>query len=147
MLYILSGYSTVETNRSSPSMQSISLDGPRKERILMVPEVEKTLYCSRMASAVTLKTGQVLVTGGSGMERDVFLLNGTDLNEGIRRRSLLVGRLGHASTVRMLRTEEVVLVAGGWSDERKPLNSVELFIVGHRHENCSLWLRRRNFGC
>jgi len=96
----------------------------------MVPEANHAPYSSRMASAVTLNSGQILVTGGSGMEKDVFLFNGTEQTVWTHRKPMKEGRLGHASTVTMLAAEETVLVAGGWSRERHPLKSVELYKVG-----------------
>ena len=118
-------------------MQSIGLDGRGKEHSLMVPAVKEIPYYSRMASAITLSTGEVLVTGGSGMKMDdVFLLNGTEMNVWIRCKPLLEGRLGHASIEQILGSEVTVVVAGGWGNTGQLLASVELFRVEqNRWEN------------
>ena len=123
----------METARSISSMQSVGLEGPGQEHKLVVPGGGKEPYCSRMASAVTLTNGDILVTGGKGRGRDVFLLTGQDLRTWVRRQSLLQARRGHSSTVIMLGSEERVLVAGGWDDRRKALASVELYSVGQNN--------------
>ena len=76
---MLGGYSPVAplgTGRSMPSIQMIGLDNHVKEHKLLIPETNKRLSysSSRLASAVTLATGEVILTGGLGMEREVFLL-------------------------------------------------------------------------
>jgi hypothetical protein len=125
-----SGYNTIETNRAIPTMQNIGLNGRGKELSVMVHDEKETPLYSRMASAATLSTGEVLMTGGSGMDMDdVFLLSGTEMNVCIRREPLLEGRLGHASIEQMLGNEVTVVVAGGWGNRRQALASVELFRV------------------
>jgi len=82
---------------------------------------------------VTLLNGNILVTGGKGRERDVFLLTGEDTKIWVRRQSLRQGRRGHSSTVVMLGSEERVVVAGGWDARGRCLASVELFSEGQNN--------------
>ena len=134
ILAMLGGYSPVAllgTGRSMPSIQMIGLDNHVKEHKLLIPETNKRLShsSSRLASAVTLSTGEVILTGGLGMEREVFLLSGLNLEKIVQKNKMSAGRLGHASVATRLGGEESVLVAGGWDSEGIASTSVEVFSV------------------
>ena len=128
-LSILSGYSPVESGWAIDSMQIVGLEDHGKEHKLTIPGARGEPYFSRMASAVTLSTQEVLVTGGRGMEHDVFLLKGADLQNWVRQKDMQKGRFCHSSAATTLGNKECVLVAGGWDDKGKPSTSVELFSV------------------
>jgi len=131
ILHILSGYGTRNTGRSIYSMQSIDLKGTKKEHKLVETGGNVNWrYNSRLASAVTLANGDVLVTGGKVAGRDVFLLTGQDLQTWTHRQSMIQARLGHSSIQIMLGSEEHVMVAGGWDAQHVPQSSVELYSMG-----------------
>ena len=105
----------------------MGLKAPNEEHKLVVSEKEMTPYHSRLASAVTLTGGDVLVTGGRGTEHNVYLLTGQDW---VPRQRMLQDRLGHSSIRIMLGSEEHVMVAGGWDGLGVAMDSVELYSVG-----------------
>jgi len=129
VLSILSGYSPIEEGWGIPSMQIVKLDGPGEEHKLTIPGARGKPYSARMASAVALSTKQILVTGGKGMEKDVFLISGPELKDWERQKGLNHGRFCHSSIVTVLDGSENVLVAGGWNEKGRALKSVELFSV------------------
>ena len=129
VLSILSGYSPVEEGWAIPSMQIVKLDGPGEEHKLTIPGASGEPYSARMASSVALSTKQILVTGGKGMEKDVFLISGPGLKNWERQKGMKQGRFCHSSIVTVLGGKESVLVAGGWNAKGQALSSVELFSV------------------
>ena len=129
---MLGGYNPlapVDTGRSLSTMQVVGLDGQVRETELEIPGNKAAPYFSRMASAVTLSTKEVLLTGGLFMEREVFLLKDTNLQTWVQQSRMLNGRLCHASVATMVGGEESVLVAGGWTTDGEASSSVELFSV------------------
>ena len=65
MLKIISGYSPDEEVQALSSSLVLTTDGPKKEA--PYPSL------SRLSAAVTLATGAVLVTGGRGSEKQVWM--------------------------------------------------------------------------
>ena len=111
------------------SMQAVSLRGLEEEQEILVKGrgEASSPYSSRLAAAVSLPSGEVLVTGGRGRDRQVFLLFGPGLATWRSRASMKRGRLGHAAVSLELGGKEVVMVAGGWDKGGRALASVELF--------------------
>ena len=101
-------------------MQAVGLGGPREEQYIS--------SSFRLAAAVTLSSGQVLLTGGKDSERKVFLLSGPGLTSWQSKEDMLEARRGHAA-VRLQLSEEVVVVAGGWGLRGEVLASVEVYSV------------------
>ena len=111
------------------SLQAVSLRGLKEEQEIIVQGRGEAVspYSSRLAAAVSLSSGEVLVTGGRGRDRQVFLLSGPGLATWRSRASMKRGRLGHAAVSLELGGQEVVMVAGGWDKGGRALASVELF--------------------
>ena len=76
-------------------------------------EVDSEPYYTRLAAAVSISSGDILITGGMDRERDVFLLSSTGLLK--RCRGMKHGRFGHAATRLLVDQEEMVVVAGGFT--------------------------------
>ena len=74
---------------------------------------------TRLAAAVTLRTGSVVVTGGRGGERDVWMSTVDTPVMWSRRQDMLEGRKGHAAVVVNIGSEDMVVVAGGGTMEEK----------------------------
>ena len=119
-LLMISGYS-ISDGGSYASLQRVGLEGAHQEELFST--------VGRMASAVTLSTGEVLLTGGKGVEQVVFLLDGPDLSKWVPKQHLQEGRQGHSSIATILGpgSGEKVIVAGGWSEKGETLKSVELY--------------------
>ena len=81
----------------------------------------------RLAAAVTLRTGSVVVTGGRGGERDVWMSTVDTPVMWSRRQDMLEGRKGHAAVVVNIGSEDMVVVAGGWGNGGKELDSVHVY--------------------
>ena len=94
-------------------MQAVGLHGIQEEQEIILGGKSEAGYFSRLAAAVTLSSGNVLITGGRHWEHEVFLLSGSGLSRWEARASMIVGRLGHAA-IRLPLREESVMVAGGW---------------------------------
>ena len=109
-------------------MQAVGLHNMYNEQQIRV-EGSYMTYSSRLATAVTLSSGEVLVVGGRGQEQHVFLLVGPQLTSWQPKAHLKNGRLGHAAAGFSLGGEEVVVVAGGWDKNNMALASVELYSV------------------
>ena len=127
-LVLLSGYSDSEEDWALASLQRVGVTGPAREQQLRkrggaVP------YSSRLALAVTLASGSLLVTGGMSKERDVFLVSGSALEDWQPRRRMIHGRLGHAGARLVVGGEEQVAVAGGWDTAGLAQASVEVYSV------------------
>ena len=118
-LQIISGYNPEEEDQTLSSIQFLTTDGPRKEA--SYPSL------SRLAAAVTLTTGDVVVTGGRGSEKQVWMNPSTSSASWTRRKDLPEGRRGHAMAVVGLRGGEVVVVAGGWGLLAQELPSVNVY--------------------
>ena len=130
LMYLISGYTALTTHRALPNMQAIGPHGLNEEEKIIIDGNKEQNYSSRLAAAVTLSSGGVLVTGGKGREREVFLLSGPHLATWQRRADLLHPRMGHAALNLQMDGEEVVMVAGGWDRGGRTLSSVEIFLVG-----------------
>ena len=109
-------------------MQAVGLHNMYNDQQIRVEGSYET-YSSRLATAVSLSSGDVLVVGGRGQEQQVFLLVGPQLTIWQPKAHLKSGRLGHAAVGFFLGGEEVVVVAGGWDKNNMALASVELYIV------------------
>ena len=129
-LYLISGYSALNVHRALPSIQAVGLQGLGKERTIVLDGNKEESYSSRLAAAVALSSGRVLITGGKGREREVFLLSGPNLSRWQRRADMGSPRMGHAAVSLQMDGMEVVLVAGGWDQRGRTLSSVEIFLVG-----------------
>ena len=81
---------------------------------------------SRLANAVTLSSGAIVVTGGRGSENDVWMSSSS--NQWNRKKNMPVGRKGHAAAAVMVGGIESVIVAGGWDLHGKELLSVSMFM-------------------
>ena len=114
-LHIFSGYNNFGQAALS-TLQSISVnDWGEEQEIVVAREGEpKRAYFSRHASAVTLASGDILVTGGMRRETEAFLVDGRDLTKWTPRSSMHHPRSGHSSAKIVLDREEKVLVVGGW---------------------------------
>ena len=128
-LYLISGYNTLTAHRALPSIQAIGLHGPHEEQTIVIDGNKEESYSSRLAAAVALASGGVLLTGGKGMEQEVFLLSGPDLSIWQRRADMRSPRMGHAAVSLQLDGSEVVMVGGGWDRRGRTLSSVEIFLV------------------
>ena len=82
---------------------------------------------SRLASAVTLRTGEILVTGGLGSGKEVWLSSPITPSTWNKRKDMLIGRKGHATAAIILGEQEVVVVAGGWDSSGQELASVLVY--------------------
>ena len=118
-LQIISGFNPEEEGRVLPSLQCLTTEGPNKE--VFYPSL------SRLAAAVTLETGGVVVTGGLGSENQVWIKPSTTDVTWSRGKDMFEGRKGHAAGIVKLDEIEVVVVAGGWGIMDEELNSVELY--------------------
>ena len=110
-LVIIGGYADFEKEGYAlPSIQRVGLQGTHPEEQL---EVDSEPYYTRLAAAVSISSGDILITGGMHKERDVFLLSSAGLLK--RCRSMKHGRFGHAATRLLVDQEEIVVVAGGFT--------------------------------
>ena len=129
-VYLISGYSALNLHRALPSVQAIGLRGLQEEQTIFLDGNKEESYSSRLAAAVALSSGGVLITGGKGREQEVFLLSGPKLSSWQRGADMRSPRMGHAAVSLELDGTEVVMVAGGWDRRGKTLSSVEIFVVG-----------------
>ena len=92
---------------------------------------------ARFASAITLHSGKILVTGGLNRGKEVHLVNGPGYNYSwTQRKEMLYPRAGHAIAKLDIDEEECVIVAGGYDLNRKFHTSVEYYMV-----NKDTWIR------
>jgi hypothetical protein len=117
-LLIISGYNFDEEDQTVPLIQSLTTGGPKKE----VPFPSH----SRLGAAVTLGNGAVVVTGGRGSEKQVWMTPQTASAIWKRRKDMLEGRKGHATAAVKVGGVEVVVVAGGWDCNGQELDSVHM---------------------
>ena len=127
-MYLFSGYSALTMQRALPTFQTISSQGLTAEEKIVIDGKER--YSSRLAAAVTLSSGDVLITGGKEREQQVFLVSGLAHKTWLRRADMLTPRIGHAAVSFQLDGKETVMVAGGWDRLGRTLSSVEIFLVG-----------------
>ena len=122
LLHIIGGRSHFKS--SLESMQSVGLQDTSKEQQMMV---DRRLHSSRFASAVTLSTGDLVITGGKRNQRDAFLIIQSNLTNWSRLPRMRYGRYAHSSCSFTQDKEERVIVAGGWSEQGKAQASVEIY--------------------
>jgi hypothetical protein len=128
---MIDGYSPDEEDGILSSIQFLTIEGSKNET-----------YCpfqTRLAAAVTLSTGAIVVTGGCGSENKVWMNPSLPSRIWHRKQEMPEGRKGHASTSIRLRGEEVVIVAGGWGVMGTELSSV--FVYKPEHD---MWSRLPN---
>ena len=127
-LHILSGESE-DSETTSTTMHSVGLEDHGEERkIVILGDHKDEKYASLQASAVSLSSGDVLITGGIGQERQVYLFKETNQARWTRRQPMNHPRSGHASARVVLGRNEKVLVAGGWIPPgQHPQASVEIY--------------------
>ena len=80
---------------------------------------------SRLAKAVTLSTGDIVVTGGRGSENEVWMKLVS--SQWTRKKDMPEGRKGHAAAAVNVGGQEVVVVAGGWGVGGKELASTSRY--------------------
>ena len=124
VLHVIGGRSHFK--RSLDSMQSITIEEPSKEQRMMVGQ---KLHSSLFASAVTLSSGDLIITGGKKSPRDAFLISRFNLTNWSRLPRMKHGRFSHSSCILIQDKEERVLVAGGWSEQGRAQASVEIYSV------------------
>ena len=114
-LHIFSGFNNFGQAALS-TLQSIGLENWSEEQEIVAARLgePKRAYFSRHASAITLASGDILVTGGMRRETEVFLVDGNDVTKWSPRSSMQHPRSGHSSARIVLGREEKVLVVGGW---------------------------------
>ena len=118
-LIIISGYNFDHEDQTLPSTQNMATKGPQKEEIFPSH--------SRLSAAVTLGNGTVVVTGGRGSEKQVWMSLTTSSLKWGKRHDMMEGRKGHAAAAVSLDNLEVMIVAGGWGFKGKELDSVHLY--------------------
>ena len=118
-LLIISGYNFDQENQTLPSTQYLTTQGPQKEKTFPSH--------SRLAAAVTLGNGAVIVTGGRGSEKQVWMSLTASSSKWGKQQAMLEGRKGHAAAAVSLNGLEVVIVAGGWGFKGKELDSVHMY--------------------
>ena len=125
-MYLFSGYSALTMQRALPTLQTISSQRLTAEEKIVIDGEES--YSSRLAVAVTLSSGDVLITGGKEREQQVFLVSGLAHKTWHRRADMLTPRIGHAAVSFQLDGKETVMVAGGWDRLGRTLSS-DLFSI------------------
>ena len=83
---------------------------------------------ARLAAAVTLASGRLLITGGKNQEKETYLVS-SDLTNWEKRAQMHHGRIGHAAARVVIDKEEQVIVAGGWDSFGAIQNTVEIYSV------------------
>ena len=124
LLHILSGYSDFpEDGGALHSAESVGLQTHGTEHDL---EVEGTRFASCFAAAVSLSSGDLVLTGGQGHGRDVFLISEHG-RTWVRLSIMIHARYGHAASRVTVGQEEYVMVAGGWTSQAQAQDTVELY--------------------
>ena len=118
-LIIISGYNFDEEDQTLPSIQFLTARGPKKET--------KFPSHSRLSAAVTLSSGIVVVTGGRGSEKHVFMSTISSSPKWEQKQDMLESRKGHASAAINVGKVEVVVVAGGWDYKGDEMDSVHMY--------------------
>ena len=106
------------------SMQSVGLSEVFEEQQI---EMNSELVSFWFASAVTLTTGNIVLTGGRHTAHEAVLRS--NLGIWTRLPQMLHGRYGHSSCSVFLEDSEHVLVAGGWDREGGVQATVELYKI------------------
>ena len=107
-------------------MQSVGLRGKYEEVKL---GMENSTYSSCLASAVTLSSGDVVLTGGRNQAREAFMIFGEEFETWKKLSKMSKPRYGHASCRLVVEGEERVVVAGGWDLRGRAQASVEMYSV------------------
>ena len=128
-LHIFGGFSEEVDGWALDTEQAVEVNG---HSLLRPLGGKKNRFSSRLSSAVTLLSGDFILTGGKGCGRDVFLLSGSEAPAWTELSSMLNSRYGHASSMIFLNYDQHVIVAGGYDSQHKPQDSVEIYNV---HEN------------
>ena len=124
-LHIISGFSEY-TEDGLNSLQSVGLDDWGEERVIKI-EGTTTTFSTRQASAVTLESGHLLVSGGFGQEQNVFLVDTFAITSWVRKCDMQHPRMGHSSARIVLDAKEMVIVAGGWDRRSAAQASAEIY--------------------
>ena len=124
-LHIISGFSEY-TEDGLNSLQSVGLDDWGEERVIKI-EGPATTFSTRQASAVTLESGHLLVSGGFGQEQNVFLVDTFAITSWVRKCDMQHPRMGHSSARIVLDAKEMVIVAGGWDRRSAAQASAEIY--------------------
>ena len=83
-------------------------------------------FHSCLANAVILSSGAVVVTGGRGSEKEVWMSSVS--TQWTRKKNMPVGRKGHAAAAVKVGGVESVIVPGGWDKHGKELARVSMFM-------------------
>jgi len=118
-LVMISGYNFDDEHQALASAVMHTTEGSGQEFIFPSE--------SRLASAVTLRTGEILVTGGLRSGKEVWLSSPRTPSTWNKRKDMLVGRKGHATAAVMIGEQEVVVVGGGWDSSGQELASVHVY--------------------
>ena len=139
-LHIFGGYSrNLSQNWAMSTMQSVALHQIREEQEIHLDSESDT---NRFAAAVTLKSSDVILTGGKNRPKEVFHLSslwGQQNWKSDRLADMNNGRYGHASAALFLKGEEYVIVAGGCNGRGEIQASVEVYII-----NKNIWTNLQN---
>ena len=126
VLHIFGGFSEKVDGWALDTQQAVEVTG---HSFLQPLGGKKNSFSSRLASAVTLLSGDYILTGGRESGRDVQLLSGTKKQTWTKLSSMLSSRYAHASSPIYLHDEEYVIVAGGYDNLHKPQVTVEIYNV------------------
>ena len=110
------------------SLQSVGLHDWGDRQVIKMDSTTTT-HSTYQASAVTLESGDLLVTGGFGQEQNVYLVGSSEITKWIRKCNMRHPRMGHSSARIVLDTKEKVIVAGGWDRRSEALKSAEIYSV------------------
>ena len=116
-------------------MQNVVIEGALDEQKIVISGIsadEDKYYSSTLAKAVTLSSGDILITGGKNSEKKAYrissnVIGGEDSSTWVPCRNMRFGRAGHAATRVVKGLEEQVMVAGGWDAGGQSQSSVELY--------------------
>ena len=125
-LHIFGGFSEEEDGWALDTQQAVEVTGHTSLQPL---GGKKNKFSSRLASAVTLLSGDFILTGGRGSGRDVHRVSGKGAQNWSHLSSMLNSRYAHASSLIFLNHVEFVIVAGGFDSFHKPQNTVEIYSV------------------
>ena len=125
-LHIFGGFSEEQDGWALDTQQAVEVTG---HTFLQPLGGKKNKFSSRLASAVTLLSGDFILTGGRGSGRDVHHVSGKGSQTWSQLSSMLNSRYGHASSLIFLNHVEFVIVAGGFDSFHKPQNTVEIYSV------------------
>ena len=124
LLHIIGGSSHSQVLQST---QSVELNSMFEERQI---EIDSGLVSYWFASAVTLSSGNIVVTGGRQTAQEAVLWTKKGIWTNLPQ--MIHGRYGHSSCSVFLEGSEHVLVAGGWDKEGAGVQaSVEMYQISH----------------